>query len=335
MPDIAPYANLAFFFTVTFLTTFISTPFIARIMRRRGMTGRDVHKTSKLEIPEMCGLAILLGLTLGSLAYVFAAPESLNEITAFVATTLIAGAIGVLDDLHPLSARIKPLLTAFAALPIIFLRVYNPYPMIPLLGTVSLTILYPLLVPIAIAVTSNAVNMMEVMNGSMPGTVIIISTAITAVLLVSGDMHTAAISAGLLAAAGAFFYYNRFPAKVFSGDTGSLAVGAALGAIAILGRIETVMVVALIPQIMNAFYGLSSIGRLYERREIRERPTHLLENGSLAASAERGAPVTLVRLILAPGPAGEREVVRSMMILTIVSSVLAVLTYWITVGVKI
>jgi len=335
MPDIAPYANLAFFFTVTFLTTFISTPFIARIMRRRGMTGRDVHKTSKLEIPEMCGLAILLGLTLGSLAYVFAAPESLNEITAFVATTLIAGAIGVLDDLHPLSARIKPLLTAFAALPIIFLRAYNPYPMIPLFGTVSLTILYPLLIPVAIAVTSNAVNMMDVMNGSMPGTVIIISTAITAVLFVSGDMHTAAISAGLLAAAVAFFHYNRFPAKVFSGDTGSLAVGAALGAIAILGRIETVMVVALIPQIMNAFYGLSSIGRLYERREIRERPTHLLENGTLAASTERGAPVTLARLILASGPAGEREVVRGMMVLTIVSSILAILTYWITVGMRV
>ena len=59
----------------------------------------------------------------------------------------------------------------------------------------------------------------------------------------------------LLAVLLAFYYFNRYPAKVFDGDTGSLAVGAALGALAILGRIETVVVVALIPHIMNAFYG--------------------------------------------------------------------------------
>jgi hypothetical protein len=86
---------------------------------------------------------------------------------------------------------------------------------------------------------------------------------------------------------------------------------------------------------MNAFYGLSSVGRLYERREIRQRPTYLLEDGTLAASAESSAPVTLARLILAPGPAGEREVVRGMMVLTIVSSILAILTYWIAVGMKV
>jgi len=118
---------------------------------------------------------------------------------------------------------------------------------------------------------------------------------------------------------------------VFSGDTGSLAVGAALGGLAILGRLEIVVVVALMPQIMNAFYGLSSVGRLYERREIIQRPTKLLEDGRLSATEEKNAPITLARLILAAGPTGEREVVRGMMLLTITSSILAVLTYWMTV----
>jgi UDP-N-acetylglucosamine--dolichyl-phosphate N-acetylglucosaminephosphotransferase len=334
MLDSAQLTGIAFFASIAFVTTLISTPIIAKMMRRRGITGKDVHKISKIEIPEMCGLAILLGLTLGSLAYVVAVPSSGNAITAFLATVLIAGAIGFFDDLRPLSARVKPLLTAFAALPIIFLHAYSPYPTIPLLGTVRLTIVYPFLILIAIAVTSNSVNMMDVMNGSMPGTVSITSATITVVLLISGEMQIAAISAGVLAASLAFFYYNRFPAKVFSGDTGSLAVGAALGAIAILGKVETVMVVALIPQIMNAFYGLSSVGRLYERREIQQRPTRLLSDGTLEASDEKHAPVTLARLILAAGPATEGGVVRSMMILTAVSSTLAFLTYWIGVGIK-
>jgi UDP-N-acetylglucosamine--dolichyl-phosphate N-acetylglucosaminephosphotransferase len=176
--------------------------------------------------------------------------------------------------------------------------------------------------------------MMDVMNGAMPGTVAIISLTMMVVLLAAGRIVAASLAGVLLAAMLAFYYFNRFPSKVFSGDTGSLSVGAALGAIAIMGRIEAVAIVALIPQIMNSFYGLASVRGLRERREILERPTKLLEDGRLQASAEKGAPVTLVRLILAAGPLGEKEIVRAMMLLTLVSCILALLTYGIGVYVK-
>jgi UDP-N-acetylmuramyl pentapeptide phosphotransferase/UDP-N-acetylglucosamine-1-phosphate transferase len=158
----------------------------------------------------------------------------------------------------------------------------------------------------------------------------VISVAVAAILLFSGREGTAGLAVGLLGVALAFYWFNRYPAKVFDGDTGSLAVGAALGSLAILGRIEVVMVVALIPYIMNAFYGLASVGRLYERREIRQRPTILLENGNLQASSEGNAPITLARLILAAGPLGEQKIVRGMILLAAVSSVLAILTFGIT-----
>mgnify|MGYP000450396799 CR=1 FL=1 len=329
MPDGIPLMNVGVVFAITFLVTFIATPLIGRELKRRGIAGKDVHKPSKDELPEMCGLAIMLGLAIGAASILVLYPKSSRETIAFLGTVLIAGGIGIIDDIRPLGPRIKPVLTAIASLPILVLGTYNARPIIPLVGEVRLTIVYVLLIPIAIAVTANAVNMMDVMNGSMSGTVGIISLAVTAILLFSGNVHPAMLAVGLFAALLAFHYYNRFPAKVFSGDTGSLAVGAALGALSILGRIETVMIVALIPHIMNAFYGLSSVGRLYERREIRERPTILLDDGKLQASANKSAPVTLTRLILAAGPAGENDVVHVMMILTLASSILATLTYWI------
>ncbi len=329
MPDGILLVNVGIVFAITFLVTFIATPFIGRELKRRGITGKDVHKPSKHELPEMCGLAIIIGLTIGAASILVLYPKSSRETIAFLGTVLIAGGIGIIDDVRPLGPRIKPVLTAIASLPILVLGTYNARPIIPLVGEVRLTIVYVLLIPIAIAVTANAVNMMDVMNGSMSGTVGIISFAVTAILLFSDNVHPAMLAVGLFAALLAFHYYNRFPAKVFSGDTGSLAVGAALGALSILGRIETVMIVALIPHIMNAFYGLSSMGRLYERREIRERPTILLDDGKLQASANKSAPVTLTRLILASGPAGENDVVHVMMILTLASSILATLTYWI------
>ncbi len=317
-------------FTVAFIVTFIATPAVGSAMKRRGITGEDVHKVTKVRVPEMGGIAILVGLTTGAIATAVLAPNSTIEILAFTGTVLIAGTIGILDDLRPLGARMKPLLTAIACLPILILGTYDPFPTIPLIGRVSLTVLYPLLIPIAIAVTSNAVNMMDVMNGSMAGTVAVIAAAVTMIFLASGDVHTASIAAALLAVMLAFYYFNRFPAKIFGGDTGSLAVGAALGALSILGRIETVMIVALIPQIMNAFYGLASVRGLRERRQIHQRPIRLLSNGTLEASTEKGAPVTIARLLLAAGPLHEKDIVRGMVGLTVVSSMLALLTYWIT-----
>ena len=334
MPDTLTLVGVIISFVASLIATFAAIPLVAGIMRRHGITGKDVHKLSKPEIPEMCGLAIILGLSVSQVVYLIVFPGAIRLVAAFVGTVAIAGAIGVIDDLHPLGGKTKPVLTAIACLPIIVLGAFSPFPVVPLVGVISLVTVYPLVIAVAIAVTSNAVNMMDVMNGAMPGTVAIISATATAVLLVSGQLQVAAMAAGLLAAMIALYYFNRFPAKVFSGDTGSLAVGAALGALAIIGKIEAVMIVSLMPHIMNSFYGLTSVRGLRERREIHQRPTKLLDNGLLQASTEKGAPVTLARLLLAAGPLSERQIVRGMMLLTAVSSLLAVITYWMTVVVK-
>jgi UDP-GlcNAc:undecaprenyl-phosphate GlcNAc-1-phosphate transferase len=332
MYDYSLISYVSFVFLTTFAVTFLTIPFVAKLMKSHYITGKDVHKIASPEIPEMCGIAILLGLSVGVIGYVILVPGSEREAMAWLGTILIAGGIGIVDDRHPLGPKTKPLLTAVACAPILLLGTYVPYPNLPFIGEARLTIVYPLLIPLAIAVTSNGVNMMDVMNGAMPSTVAIIATMLTGILIIAGEWKVAPLSAGLLAAMLGLFYFNRFPAKVFSGDTGSLAVVAALGGLAILGRMEMVVVVALMPHIMNAFYGLSSVGRLYERREIQQRPVKLLNDGKLAASTEKNAPITLARLILAGGPSTERDIVQGMMTLTVISSILAVLTYCMTVA---
>jgi UDP-N-acetylglucosamine--dolichyl-phosphate N-acetylglucosaminephosphotransferase len=89
---------------------------------------------------------------------------------------------------------------------------------------------------------------------------------------------------------------------------------------------EVVGIIALMPQIMNAFYGLSSIGRLYEHRELVARPISILNDGRLSASENPSAPITLTRLLLAEGPLEERMVIRFFFILAAFCGGLAVLT---------
>ncbi|MCD6089822.1 hypothetical protein J7K07_08940, partial [Candidatus Bathyarchaeota archaeon] len=105
--------------------------------------------------------------------------------------------------------------------------------------------------------------------------------------------------------------------------------GAALGAIAILGHLEAVAIVAFAPQIMNGFYGLSTMGRLYERREA-ARPVVLLDDERLMATPDPEAPLTLARIILARGPLYEYEAARVIIILSIISGILAIFTAYLT-----
>jgi UDP-N-acetylmuramyl pentapeptide phosphotransferase/UDP-N-acetylglucosamine-1-phosphate transferase len=312
---------------VAFAVTYFTIPPVASWLTRRGIVGIDVHKLEKPKIPAMCGISIIAGTVAGLLSLELVIGYS-PDIVAFLGTVVIAGAIGVVDDLRPLSSRLKPILTALAAVPILLLGTFNAHPVFPFIGAFRLTILYPALILFAIPVTANAVNMLDVFNGSLSGTLTIISLTLAAVLALSGRTTTMCLALALSASLFAFYLFNRYPARVFGGDAGSLAVGAAIGALAVIGRIELVTVVALVPYIMNAFYGLASVGRLYERREIKPRPIRVRDDGKLEATTEKHAPVTLTRLILAEGPMSEQEVVRVMELLTILSCAMSVLAFF-------
>lgn len=313
------------FFT-GFAVTFLTTPLFAKLSERLGVEGTDVHKLDKPRIPEMCGLAITLGLTISAaLAAVILRVET-RSVLAFVLCISIAAVIGVADDLGPLGSNLKPLMMASAAVPIVLLGVYNPYMVVPFLGTARLTIVYPILVIVAIPVLANAINMMNPFNGAMSGTCSVLSLAMVAYLLLLGRMNEAILPSALLGSLLAFHRYNKYPARVFSGNAGDLSVGAAIGALTIMGRIEVPMLVAMIPHITNAFYLLSSVGGLRERREMPNRPTRLLDDGRLEATADSKAPITFSRLILAEGPLHENEIVKIMVVMTAISSILGLAT---------
>ncbi|MEM2123580.1 MAG: hypothetical protein QXE79_08100 [Candidatus Bathyarchaeia archaeon] len=321
---------------LSFLIGFFIVPPTASANKKKGIIGVDVHKPHRPDIPEACGLAIICAAIppLILAAFLYGREGPLKEYAALAILGLAAGLIGLRDDLKPLKPKVKPILTGLAGLPILLLNVYTPRPMIPFVGATRLTIVYPLLILLGVAVSANAVNMMDVFNGVMPGTCGIIAGSTTLALIIMGRWSIAYASAALTGALAAFYIYNRYPARAFAGDSGSLFVGAMLGGLAIIGRLEIFMIVALMPHIMNAFYSLSSIGRLYERREVASRPIRILEDYRLDASMDKGAPLTLARIILVHGPLDERQLIKAMTALTLLSSILAVLTLLIIPGVR-
>jgi len=317
-------------FLTGFLVTFFCTPIIANYMRKYGIVGIDVHKPSKPSIPEMGGLGILVGIIVAIVMSSYFFPALSTTFVAFLFAVLIAGIIGIIDDLHGLHPAVKPILTTLACLPIFILHTYSEHPILPFIGRVRLTVVYPFLLPLAIAIPANAVNMLDPLNGVMSGTSLIMVFTFLLCALLFNRPETVILSLCLLGVLLAFHNYNKYPAKVFSGDTGSLTVGAGIGALAIMGSLENVGVVVLLPQLMNAFYILSGLRKL-SRHESWPRPIELRNDGLLSATDYPDAPITLTRMVLARGPLEETEVIRIFFLLTAFCSILALTTAFIMV----
>ncbi|HEX2558162.1 MAG TPA: UDP-N-acetylglucosamine-1-phosphate transferase, partial [Nitrososphaera sp.] len=147
-----------------------------------------------------------------------------------------------------------------------------------------------------------------VLNGVASGFLIIATIPLLVSVAIFGSMEIFLAALPMLFATIAFYKYHKFPSKIFPGDSGTLLLGAMYGAVAIAGRSEVIGVIALLPAVMNSFLFLASVKRIVEHREVKARPTIIMDDFKLAASTDRAAPATLVRLIVADGPLGEKQV---------------------------
>jgi len=300
-------------------------------MERLGITGVDVHKPNKPCIPEMGGLPIFFGFIICSTAIMFIYPSTAKAFLAFILVVSIAVSIGVIDVLRPWGPVSKIIFVAIASLPILIFGTYHPYPALPFIGELRLTFIYPVLfIPIFITLLANATNMMDVLNGSMAGTSAVSSAFLFLIAVLFNRYEAAVMYAMLGGCIFAFYRYNKYPAKVFSGDAGSLGVGAAFAAAAIIGRMEIVTLIALIPAMINGSLILSTVGRLFEHRDLKVRPTSVTENGRIVSNMNKLAPITLTRFLTASSPLKEYEVVRCFIVLHVLTGVLAIVTaFWV------
>ena len=85
---------------------------------------------------------------------------------------------------------------------------------------------------------SNAVNLTDGLDGLAASNMVISTAALTIINLIMGNVDIAIICAAVMGACLGFLYFNKHPAKVFMGDTGSLALGGVLGTIAVMGKFE-------------------------------------------------------------------------------------------------
>ena len=309
---------------LAFFIVFFITPPLIKILEKKNFVVKDVNKKGNVMIARPGGLSIILGIIISELIfYVFL---QLNEILAIIITTTLAFFIGYVDDRKTMGGWFKPVMLAIAALPIIFIGAYDSDLTFPLFGDVRIPLLYFGLIIFMIPITGNTINSIDVLNGVASGFMVIASFTLSICLFILQNYEIAVISLPLGFVSLAFYKYHKIPSKIFPGDSGALAFGAMYGAIAIVGGVEIIAAIILLPAIINSFLFLSSVKRIVEHRQIKGKPVEHTDDFKLKATTDQTAPVTLVRLILTNGPLSEKQVGLEIFKLAIFSGILGIIT---------
>ena len=201
----------------------------------------------------MGGILILFALTVSVLLFNGAEPSKLMALFL----TLGNGLIGFADESikavkkRNLGLTAQQKLAGQAVISVIFciaLKVFADMPTtvwIPFTDiTVDLGMAYYLFVFLIIVGATNAVNLTDGLDGLAAGSSAITAVAYVVISVALGYGGIAIFGAALAGACLGFLFYNQHPAKMFMGDTGSLALGGAMAAMAILTKTELLLVIA-------------------------------------------------------------------------------------------
>ncbi|HEX2468933.1 MAG: phospho-N-acetylmuramoyl-pentapeptide-transferase [Thermoleophilaceae bacterium] len=217
-------------------------------IREEGPAGHH----GKAGTPTMGGLAIFLSVCVPFLILSEYRAASL----AVLGTALAMAALGFADDITKVrkrrslgvSGRTKLVVQALTAIALwlvvteyvefrdtLNLRVFD--------ASIDLGLAYPILIFLVLAGATNGVNLTDGLDGLAAGCSAIVFLAYTAMTFITtGQEDLALLSACLVGACVGFLWFNSFPASVFMGDTGSLGLGGAIAALAVMTKTELLLI---------------------------------------------------------------------------------------------
>jgi phospho-N-acetylmuramoyl-pentapeptide-transferase len=102
---------------------------------------------------------------------------------------------------------------------------------------------YPIFIYLVVAGTTSAVNLTDGLDGLAAGCAAIVLLAYIAITFTTGQLGLSLVAGCLVGACVGFLWFNSFPASIFMGDTGSLGLGGAIAAMAVMTKTEVLLII--------------------------------------------------------------------------------------------
>ncbi len=267
-----------------FLVSFASTPTVIALAHKIKAIDvpKDARRVHKKPIPLIGGLAIFYGFVISVICFAVLEPV----IIGILIGASIMVTVGIFDDKFQLSAKVKLLFQIIAAAVVIFSGVNIQYianPLAKWIGPQQINLGYwsiPLTMIWIIGVT-NAVNLIDGLDGLAVGVSSIASVAMLSLTILSQNVNVAIVTAALAGAGFGFLPYNFNPAKIFMGDTGSTFLGFVLACLSIQGIMKTHALISVILPVL--ILGLPIFDTLFAiiRRILKRKPIMSPDRGHL------------------------------------------------------
>ena len=250
--NIPVWLRIVLSFALSFGVSFFMTPPVKIFAEKVGAIdvpkdGRRVHDHP---IPRMGGMAIFVGFLMSIIVFV----SFSTQIMGIVIGALIIAMMGAVDDIVNLKPWVKLVVQIVAALVaircgVVFTAISNPnflsYNTTIQIGwlAIPLTILW-------IVGCTNAINLIDGLDGLAVGVSAISSLSMMIVALFVADANTTFILAALCGACVGFMPYNMNPAKIFMGDVGSQFLGYVLATTSIMGLFKLHTIITFIVPVL-------------------------------------------------------------------------------------
>lgn len=261
---------LLFSLLISFVIAYLTVPFWIKKAKMAGLIWEDMNKPGHPKnVAGSGGIVVVVAFVIAVLYYIAIRTfimKDLNgtsiEIFALLTVILILTIVGIVDDLlgwqhNGLSKRTRIFLAFVASIPLVVINAGNSVMDIPFLGNVNLGLIYPLIIiPLGIAGATTTYNFLAGFNGLEAGQGILILGFLSYVAYVTGTTWIALIGLIMAAALFAFWLFNKYPARVFPGDSLTWSIGALIASMAILGNFEKIAVFVFIPYIIEFFLKL-------------------------------------------------------------------------------
>ena len=226
---------------VALVVSFLTSPVVKAFAYKVGAVDvpKDNRRMHHVPIPRLGGLAVFFGFIISILLFV----EMTDQFRSILLGAVIIVVLGVVDDITPLPAKLKFLVQIGAALipamngvvihvlsnPNLFSE--NPYWNLGMLS-VPATVLW-------IVAITNAVNLIDGLDGLAIGVSAISATTVLVISLLVSEVEVAMVMAALVGACVGFMPYNINPAKMFMGDTGATFLGFILACMSVEGLFKS------------------------------------------------------------------------------------------------
>ena len=270
-------------FVIAFAVAYATTPFVKELAKKVGAIDipRDERRVHKKPTPLLGGLAIFYGFIVSALCLC----DIDMSVRGMILGSLIIVITGIFDDiysLHPLVKLAGQILAAVVVVlhGVVIYRLSMPTVIAPS-GVLELGIISVPITIIWIAAVTNAVNLIDGLDGLAAGVSSIASMTLFCIALIASENNIALITAALAGACFGFLPYNFNPAKIFMGDTGAMFLGFILSTVSIMGVFKAYAVISFIVPFLVLGLPLFDTGFAIFRRVKNHKPIMGADRGHL------------------------------------------------------